>query len=195
MSDPFDPARLGILPHRAVVAFAARCARRAEALWPAPEETPPPSFEAARATTTRALEVAEAYAAGGKRRKATAEPVPDAASDDALSAAIAGAAAQAAEAARVPFAGAADSAAQSADLARAAALLAGGEEAGRAVGDAAVWDLKLLNLVSTLEGWTHLTAVRPDFFGPLWPDGEPAARPLGAEGALAANGSPPADVA
>lgn len=55
------------------------------------------------------------------------------------------------------------------------------EAAGRALAAATWRDYELLRLASERERWTDDTPVPPEFFGPLWPDGEPEGWPIKAE--------------
>lgn len=158
---------LSRIPIWARVAFAARCAKRALPL------SHPISGVAA------AIEIAEraaAYAAAAA--KAAAFAYADAARP-AAAAAGAKAAAYAYAAAARPAAGdAAYAAAQAADAAYAAAKAADGAYAADAAYAAMQRDYELLRETSVSEHWTDDTSVPPEFFGPIWPNGEPEGVPV-----------------
>jgi hypothetical protein len=46
-----------------------------------------------------------------------------------------------------------------------------------AMASAIRWDFELLRSAAALEGWTDETPVSQDFFGPLWPEGQPSGWP------------------
>ena len=167
------------LPRRAVVAFAARCARRVQPLfvaaWP---DAPQKHLDAIE----KAIVLAERYGQGDKitAADAYADAYADAvayaarAADARAAAAYADAAAYAAYAAHA--ADAADAYADAAYAARAAAAYA-----DAAVGGAPVIEKDLQRLLdhARRKGWTEDSKViiSPDFFGPMWPDGEPQGWP------------------
>jgi hypothetical protein len=144
------------LPRRAVIAFAARCARRVQPLFPAepPSGFPPDKWEKHRLDVALAIDAAERYA-GGRNNK------PPAADADAR-AADAAAAAAAAAARAAAFAAAAAAAARAADAADTSSIRR---------------DFDLLCGSAHLESWTEDTPIPPEFFGPLWPMGRPAWAP------------------
>ncbi len=173
--DPRTPTadELRTLPRWARVAFAARCARRVQpifvSMWPdAPEEHV--------AAVQRAISFAEHSAAFG------------ADDDDAITSILdaidVGHAARAADAARAAaraavYAGRAAFGARAADAARAAARAADAAPP-RVLGPfirAVRADVDLLREAAARENWTAKTPVPPEFFGPLWPDGEPEGWP------------------
>jgi hypothetical protein len=165
------------LPRFAAVAFAARCARRVQPLfiagWP---DAPRQHIDA----VDRAITVAERSAAGA----------PGGAYAAAAAAATAGAAAAtAARAARAAM-HAADAAVRAADAVYdpalavavvAAAVDAVAARAARAAVTAARaairQDFEQLLSAAERDEWTYDTPVPPEFFGPLWPEGEPKGWP------------------
>jgi uncharacterized protein (TIGR02996 family) len=164
------------LRHRAVVAFAARCARRVLP-WFGSQYPNDGSVEAA-------VGVAERFGAGAR----VAAPLRAARAADASATDAAGGLSVAARAARfaavaagaaaeIVAAGAASdfagSAARVAALAGDAAACTGHQDAlGRAM------QTDLLRLKSAAgQRWTDATPVPPEFFGPLWPDGPPDGLP------------------
>ena len=167
------------LPRWAIVAFAARCARRVQPLfakyW---KDAPKEHIEA----VDRAITLSEASARVGR---------PEASLSDAADAARVAAAAYAAvDAAAYAAADAADAAAYAAVDARAAAdaavdaraaARAAAYAAARAAADAAdaaAWsDYDRLLELATAERWAHDAPVDPDRLGPLWPSGEPQGWP------------------
>lgn len=153
---------LQTLPRWAIVAFAARCARR---VLPLVEPKGNHTFFGA---ISRSVEAAESAASAAHSADAIiAASVADHAAGDSLHAAAFAAAIAAAQAAAAAHAHAADNAADAADnAARATAY----DDAANA---AMRRDFELLVAASKAERWTDKTPVGPEFFGPLWPDGEP----------------------
>ncbi len=152
----------------AMVAFAARCARRVQPLfdaWGDDEEV---------AAVERAIAIAEQYSQGSSVEAATTSNTGSAHSFAARTAAVYGAVARAAFAAR-----AADSAyAARAAVARARAAVAGNAAASARAADnafaahAAVARADYDQLLEAFEGKDD-AIVPHNFFGPPWPDGEP----------------------
>jgi hypothetical protein len=174
-----DPVRLPTeeelraLPRWAVVAFAARCARRVQPLfthfWP---KAPREHIEAVdRAISLTQASAADPSSVSTYEVRAAADYV-----DDAYVAATAADIPEAAYATS-PAANAAHAAAADADSAFLGAFLTA--RAARAA-DAVVAmrrDYELLRAAAASEGWTDDTPVPPEFFGPLWPEGEPEGWP------------------
>ena len=207
------PDELAKLPRRAVVAFAARCARRAQPLfaaeWAAPRDfleaidraiglaesfaaAAKPAYDAAKAAANAAADAADVAA------NVAANVVADAAPKPAYFAAIAGANAAAAAAAakfadvaanvanaaaNVAYAAAnADTVTDVASAAaHAAAVYANSAYAADTVDVATsgvLRDFVRLRAAAQTENWTNNdTPVPPEFFGPMWPDGEPEGWP------------------
>ena len=161
------------LPNLAIVAFAARCARRVQPLlragWPdAPEEeleaveTAIAVAEQYSATGTaslvetaqsyRATETARAAEAVGAQRSANVAYAAEAAY------AAARAAAKAPEAASFAAAGAAEAAARASDAARSAIRR----------------DFDQIHRACLVDKWREDTSVPVDFFGAMWPNGAPS---------------------
>lgn len=196
--EPPSEKEIRRLPRWAQVAFAARCARRVQPLfqagWP---KAPAEHVEAVK----RAIRIAETGAAGTTRAGAVAVAASASAATRAVSAASgqarlsAASAAYAADAAAVASTTAAFSAdasvvAASARASAAASAAFSAGEAARAVHGAVAEtgviramraDLDKLQAVAKQEGWTDETPVPPEFFGPLWPEGEPPGWPVGQE--------------
>jgi len=167
---------IATLPRWAQAAFAARCARRVQALflkhWP---DAPPEHVEG----VDRAIALAETLCGS-----------PSSASEDAFSAraaakaafsarAAAKAAFAAANAADAAAANAADAfsanaaAANAADAADAADAFSAFAAARAAVVRAMRSDFALLAALAKSENWTDETAVPVDLLGPMWAEGEP----------------------
>jgi hypothetical protein len=174
---------LGKLPRWTIVAFAARCARRVQplfkALWP---KAPAKHCKAVEG----AIRLAEFSAATGRvaawrgatwratgrvatRRAATwRAPEADYAAFAAYVAANAAIAADAApDAARAAYAA----------VHAATPNRAGGKGWRDAVVRATRVDIEKVKTAAKKERWTDETPVPPEFFGPLWPEGEPAGWP------------------
>ena len=156
------------LPRWAIVAFAARCARRVEPIfrlaWP---DAPKKHIHA----VADAIEVAEISAS-------IASTAVSASARTAAAVEAAYAAARAATAVKAAYA--AVEAAYVAARAAAVAITASAVEAANAaIGAGTVAtreiraDYEKLLKASKAEKWTDATAVSPGFFGPLWPSGEP----------------------
>lgn len=140
----------------AQLAFAARCARRVQPLfkhfWP---DAPKKHVDAVDA----AVRLAEHCASIGSLTDASADDAADAADD------AAHAADDHAEAAGV------------AAFAAAHAATAAFADAAAFAGIATRNDYELLKTVASLAGWDDDTAVPPDVFGPMWPNGAPKGWP------------------
>ncbi|MGE3424826.1 MAG: hypothetical protein AB7N24_22490 [Dehalococcoidia bacterium] len=178
------PQELRTLPRWAIVAYAARCARRVLPLHPGDSRDHPlvaseisvaemsaaGDTGAARAAADATQAAAIARAAGAARAAEASDAAR--AADAAAAAAYAAydaddayyAAARAADAAHAAYYAVARAAAYAAYDADAAAAA----DAARA---AALRDYELL--VTAAASWTEDTHVPPEFFGPIWPDGEP----------------------
>lgn len=187
---PTREEELRIVPRWARMAFAARCARRVQPIfmhdWPdAPEEH-------VKAVDT-AITLSERRPAAGSN---FVDSVVVAGADKAASAArawdtyAANAADAAAAARRTPRAGcAADAAHAAADNSTIDALNSAidavtstfrpyANDKPRAAAIAAMRrDFDLLKAAAEAEHWTDDTPVPPEFFGPLWPHGEPEGWP------------------
>jgi multidrug efflux pump subunit AcrA (membrane-fusion protein) len=174
-------AELNGLPRRAMIAFAGRCALRVQPLfkhgWPeAPKKYLDAIDRAVTLVQTSAVspvstsDLHGAYA--GAARAAYAAARVDAAARAADAAAYA---ARAAHAARAAYARAA---AYAADATAAAAAAATAATAATATAAAMRRDFELLKAAAEREQWTNDTPVPPEFFGPLWPDGEPDGWPV-----------------
>lgn len=168
------------LPRWAMVAWAARCARRVQ---PVLSEVWPDRSQTILAAVDRAIELAESSAA-----KAQADPGLASASframcerlDDPRVVAVAGTASSAAMIA-VPSAmpGRHQQAAQIA----AGALGVTNDDATKlAIAASMRKDYLLLAETANTQRWTHDTAVPPSFFGPIWQDGTPAGWSAGSTG-------------
>jgi hypothetical protein len=187
MADEFKlPSRDEIeeLPRWAMVAFAARCARRVQPLFEA--RWPDAPSERVRAVD-RAIGMSEqagamaAASAGNARAFADAARAARADATTEGAATVAQAATYAARAAE-----AADPAYTTGTVlaaARAAAVY------GWATSAAIRRDFEHLRAAASAESWTDRTPVPPAFFGPLWPDGEPPNWPV--EDGLAARHDDP----
>lgn len=177
---------LQMLPRWARVAFAARCARRVQPLfrdeWPsAPQEhvkaidnaiTISEKSAAAAVLAVLAADAANGVAAISAARAAVGDAVlyADAFAVAAFVADTADRAIRAA--ARAATAPARGTFVPSVDASTAARYACAA--AGTAFADAAVRrDYELLIAASEAEKWSDDTPVPPEFFGPLWPDGEP----------------------
>ena len=189
------------LPRRAVVAFAARCARRVQpifAAWPG-------ATQRHIVAVDRAISLAEAYGAAHAAdvadvahaaAHAAANAAAHAAANAAANAADAYAAAKAAANAADAYLGAKLAAAYAADYAADAAANAADAydadayDADDADDAAAAYanarepliaamrrDYDLLAQAAQQQHWTHDTPVPPTFFGPLWPNGQPPGWP------------------
>ena len=175
MPQPTIPTmqELSRLPRRAVVAFAARCARHVQpifAAWPG-------ATQEHIAAVDRAISLAEAYGAA-LAAHAHAAYAANAAAYAANAAAYA--AAYAAYAAADAAANAADAAANAAYAAGNAAYAAANAAYAAAREPLIVVmrrDYDLLAQAAQQQHWTDDTPVPPTFFGPLWPNGEPPAWP------------------
>lgn len=196
-SQPPTEEELTGLPIWAIVAFAARCARRVAPVY----DTWNGSTDSGRQAVASAIGAAERAAATAGHRPglyrayaADAERVPSAAHARPAAMAAANAAYAAfavsyiargsrgdgngrsdAERAAAGFAAAnAANAANSAANAAATAIRAEAYRAAREKIVAAMWlDYSLLTSTTAIQRWTDATPVAPDIFGPLWPDGEP----------------------
>jgi len=166
------------LPRWAIVAFAARCARRAqpifELFWAGPKKH--------KKAVANAVQVAERVALRGKFpytyniRRAhnalyAATRAVFATAGKATNAGKAYAAACAANAAEYAIITANDCSAYSA--ANAIDYASAAYSQITTVSDAIIADFEKLKQSAKKEHWTDETLVRPKFFGPLWPDGEP----------------------
>src|SRR5262249_9886547 len=161
------------LPRRAVVAFAARCARLVQPLY----ALPGPQGEEHAKAVDRAIRVAEDWASGqdvadaAARAALAAQEADDAAADAYVARVAARSAAFAAQAAAEAELEASDSAVDASFAASSA------EEAALRAGDAAALaaiqrDHELLRESAVRERWTDETPVPPGFFGPLWQQGK-----------------------
>ncbi|MEM1331605.1 MAG: hypothetical protein AAGG07_13705 [Planctomycetota bacterium] len=186
------------LPRRAVVAFAARCARRVRPLFDPERKLDPKHHKAVE----HAIAVAESIASGDHIASALAALSSARAATRAAEEAVTEAylesaevaAEQAAEAAvfsseAISFAvdavdalivAKANNAVAAADVARSARIAA--VRAGLAAtpaSAAALCDLGLLRSYAVEQGWTEDSdvVVPPEFFGPMWQDGEPEGWP------------------
>jgi len=179
------------LPRLARVAFAARCARRVQALfnasWPGASEKHLPALDKAITLAERADAAAARSAVYAAVRAAYASA--KGAADDAVKACDADAYdAEAYDAAAYAVASAdAVCLADAACLAYAAAYAA--DAAGKSAADATNAanaamrrDYALLNEAAKREGWSDETPVPPEFFGPLWAEGVPEGWPVEEEG-------------
>lgn len=174
------------LPCRAIVAFAARCARRVQPIF---ELTWPDAPKKYKEAVANAIQFAEAKASKGTFDAARAHRAADAAADAAKAVrATYYAAKTAIHAARTALTadtfGYADAwsytevcvaSANEAEKSAFAALYSA--KAGNiAESECAFYikaDLEKLKQAAKKEHWTNETPVLPEFFGPLWPDGEP----------------------
>lgn len=171
MADIPTQEEIAKLPRLAIVAFAARCARRVQPLFGGGEK---------HTTAVRiAIEVSEQCAAGNEAtdphtaahgaRVGTGSAVAATAGSAAAASYAATSAGNAtAMSAAKPAAAAASCAASSVDYAKEAATTA-----------AIRRDFDLLLEASERENWDDDTPVPPEFFGPMWPDGEPEGWPKG----------------
>jgi hypothetical protein len=163
--------RLKALPLRAIVAFAARCARRVQ---PLTSSLP----EHGRDAVERAIQVAEGFACGDDLTGAAARAA-DVAADAWADADAADAAADAARAAANAARAAAWAAdADAATAARAADAADAAADAARAAADAAADALDLNRLIALNLGrpGTRGSPIDPSEagpLGPLWPNGAP----------------------
>jgi hypothetical protein len=186
---------LRTLPRWAVVAYAARCARRVQPLfthyWP---DAPREHVEA----VDRAITLAEAAAADPA---SASDWVPALAARSAANAAANAAAAR--SAARSAANAAANAALNAAAANPAAAALTAANAAhataanpaaaanAAALAHAARRDFDLLRALAEQHGWTDDSPVDVALLGPLWPDGLPEGWPVGADRAAEAlDGSP-----
>jgi hypothetical protein len=159
--------QISTLPRWAIVAFAARCARRV-----LPLVLRSTLDDQHKSAITKAVEMAEGCAANathpGFAYPAAAAAIAVNASNIA---AVRSAAPAAAAAAVASVAAAASTHTMAADAADAA------DAAARAVGPAAVHiiinDFNLLRNKARAEGWTNDTKVPPSVFGEMWPEGAP----------------------
>ncbi len=168
---------IATLPRRAIVAFAARCARRVQPLfkakWPGARE------EGYCAAVDRAITLSEQIAATADANAGTdtylaANPAQHAAANAA--GAHAAHAAHAAEAAVDAAVG--DHAANAHAAANAA------NDAGGVGAHAIRCDFELLRHAAAHLDWTDDTPVPPEFYGPLWPMGIPDGWPRPSEDEL-----------
>ena len=164
---------IGKLPRWAQVAFAARCARRVQPLFKAEWPDAPAEQVEAVERAIRAAEESAACAASGTAYVSGAADVCSVASSSVASAAAAayGAAAYPDD---VPASASASDVYAACVSARGAVL--GTLEEGRVL-RAMRADLDKLKTPAKEEGWTDETPVPPEFFGPLWPEGEPPGWP------------------
>lgn len=168
---------LATLPRWACVAFAARCARRVQPLfkhfWPGAPEKHVAAIDAAITTielsaigylgTIGAVEIARAAADNATAARAV---VAGTAAAAVVSAGTAAAATRAADSA--------STVAAAATAAFRSARAAADATDARTVASAAIRrDFELLKAAAEAENWTDDTPVPPEFFGPLWPHGEP----------------------
>ncbi|MCW5777789.1 MAG: hypothetical protein KIS87_15240, partial [Phycisphaeraceae bacterium] len=189
---------LATLPRWARVAFAARCARRVQPLfkhfWPAAPEEQVRGIDTAITLSERSAAHAHAdanadaaanaadFAAGAAN---AANAANAAASAYAAAASAYAAAASAADAANaINAANAAYAAANAAKCAfvdatdlEAVATTSDADDNTAAARAAMRRDFELLKAAAKAERWTDDTPVPPEFFGPLWPDGEPEGWP------------------
>jgi hypothetical protein len=176
---PVSLEEISPLPQRAAVAFAARCARRVQPLLKLPACSP--DREQHTQAVAAAIAVAELVACGGPAENAPyyaehAEATLGCVHSPTCASVVASAvhAASAAYAIQEAAPGTSD-----VHVARAAA------EAAAAVGPAALdcllggmWrDFEMIRLAAEREGWMDDHPVPPEFFGPLWPEGEPPGWP------------------
>ncbi len=174
MADQPDiaPAFFAGLPSRAVVAFAARAARRVLPLF---NDGRPDAPIEHRKAVYRAVAAAEKWAAGivNVAERSVAAEANEAAV--ARCSDVAFAAARAAHALLAAHGGYASDAAFHASRAAQAALAAITDtEAAREARYVMVRDVDLLRQSANREIWTEDTSVAPEFFGPVWPEGAPA---------------------
>ncbi len=159
------------LPRLAVIAFAARTARRVlppfRHDWPdAPEEH--------YLAVDSAVVLAEGRGAGIHTTANAAYAAARAAADAAYAAAAAVHAPAYAAASTAYAAASASAADDNADTAFEASRTAAAAAAGVPVNDLMLKDITLLQEAALSGEWNDDTFVSPDFFGPLWPDGKPS---------------------
>jgi hypothetical protein len=178
------------LPRWARAAFAARCARRVLPLYPG-ERSPATKSREDVAAGVQLAEVAAATGAVGENVAGALADFPLVADFPMAPASLTLPAAttgdRAADAARDAIAtaatttGAAELAAKIASRAANASAEAAANAVGEAARDAAVQAIQhdLQNLVRAAreQGWNDDTPVPIEFFGPLWPEGEPEGWP------------------
>ena len=160
------------LPRWARVAFAARCARRAQPIY---QHFWPDAPEHHLRALDRAVRVAEQAAANaGPGVAAEAADAAYAAASEAARGAPRDAADATYAAARAAHAAMAAGHADTTDAAYAAA------DAGLAAGQIAAvrQDFDTLLHLATNQRWTDDTPVPPSAFGPMWPDGPPKGWPV-----------------
>lgn len=182
------------LPRWAVVAFAARCARRVQPLFQAHWPDAPDKYAS---TLEFGIELVERVAAGNADANITGAELAAGNAASAQVAAVAAnnvaiaanaeddkvAAVNAASAVRhaadaAGHGGHGDQAAGAAASAALAAAAAGSQAAsGRNVTKAIRLDFDRLRNATVHEKWDDQTPVPPEFFGSLWPDGEPKGWP------------------
>lgn len=159
------------LPRLARIAFAARCARRVQPLFQLFWPTAPRKY---RTAVAKAIDLAETAGTGGDI-SANAYAYAFAAAD-AADAARAAAAAQAAKAAvyaaRAVNAVNATYAYDATDVALVADTTATSSNAALIRRD-----FELLRSLAMKENWDDQTPVRPEVFGPMWPEGAPKGWP------------------
>lgn len=184
------------LPPTAIIAFAARCARRVQPLykhsWP---DAPKKHVQALdRAITLVQLSAASPDSTSSSELNAAAS----AATHAAHAASVASAASHAASAAAHAAHAAADAdsaafAAAAADSAAFAAFAAAHADSADLI-DAMWHDLVLLKAAAERKDWQqanwsheHGPSVPPEFFGPLWPNGAPEGYPVSEDAKNPAN--------
>lgn len=166
------------LPRPAQVAFAARCARRVQPLF---THSYPDASNRTVESINELILISEVIASHDGPSGASAWPVAFALESDQLKRLhpAARAVCAAAESAYQTIRDDVDrtSAFNSAHAATTASMAAGYGRVQDSVLAAMRYDFELLRLATEREGWTDDTPVPPEFFGPMWPDGEPEGWP------------------